>query len=253
MAQSLPGGGGPAALGPSPAEVSQERPDRCGGSRFQLSALRRPLGATGATVVDLLGLERTLTALHQHGHQHFLEAGCHAEGVQSRPVGGTTEPVPLCQIAAVTPSFQEFFENSNPIRVVRFRPLSPPLPHRIQFLFASSTPPIPRVQRDSLPIEALSAILVFALHLQNLQIYIDLDIFCSHPLSPILIQSLQLLLVYLLSKLSPALAYHDKLGSQGLNEWLYHLQIKLSLLGCGEHQPNRADPKYRHRFLSQYR
>ena len=145
MAQSLPGGGGPAALGPKPAEVSQERPDWCGGSRFHPSAVRRPLGVTGATVVDRRGLERTLTALHQHGHQQFFGAGCRAEGVQSRPVGGTTEPVPLCQIAAVTPSFQEFFENSNPIRVVRFHPLSPPLPHRIQFLFASSTPPIPRV------------------------------------------------------------------------------------------------------------
>jgi len=38
--------------GPRPAEVSQEGPDRCGGSRFHLSALRRPLGVTGATVVD---------------------------------------------------------------------------------------------------------------------------------------------------------------------------------------------------------
>ena len=119
--------------------------DRCGGRRFQLSALRRSLGATGATVVDGLGSERTLAALHQHGHQQFFGAGCRAEGVQSRPVGGTTDPMPLCQIAAVTPSFQEFFQNSNPIRVVRFHPLSPPLPHLphlLQFPFASSTSPI---------------------------------------------------------------------------------------------------------------
>ena len=101
--------GRPAALGPSPAEVSQERPDRCGGSRFQLSALRRPLGATGATVVDLLGLERTLTALHQHGHQQFFDSGCRAEGVQSRPAGGTTEPVLICQIAANHPITKELF------------------------------------------------------------------------------------------------------------------------------------------------
>lgn len=100
FATSLPGGGGPAALGPRPAEVSQEGPDRCRGSRFQLSALGRPLGATGATVVYDLGSERTLTAIHQHGHQHFFDAGCRAEGVQSRPVGGTTETVLICQIAA---------------------------------------------------------------------------------------------------------------------------------------------------------
>jgi hypothetical protein len=100
FATSLPGGGGPAALGPRPVAVSQEGPDRCGGSRFQLSALRRPLDATGATVVDGLGLERTLTALHQHGHLQFFDSGCRAESVQSRPVGGTAEPVLICQIAA---------------------------------------------------------------------------------------------------------------------------------------------------------
>jgi len=70
------------------------------GSRFQLSALRRPLGATGAMVDDGLDLGRTLTALHQHGHQQFFDAGCRAEGVQSRPVEGTAEPVLICQIAA---------------------------------------------------------------------------------------------------------------------------------------------------------
>lgn len=132
------------ALGPSPVEVSQERPDRCGGSRFQLSALRRPLGVTGATVVDLLGLERTLTALHQREHQQFFDTGCRAEGVQSRPFGGTTEPVLICQIAANHPITHEFLQDPNPIRVVRFHPLPPPIPHRIQFLFASSTPLTPR-------------------------------------------------------------------------------------------------------------
>ena len=115
------------------------------GAGFSCPLLRRPLGATGATVVDLLGLERTLTALHQHGHQQFFGAGCRAEGVQSRAVGGTTEPVPLCQIAANHPITHEFLQDPNPIRVVRFHPLPPPIPHRIQFLFASSTPPIPRV------------------------------------------------------------------------------------------------------------
>ena len=134
-----------AALGPRPAEVSQEGPDRCVGSRFLLPALRRPLGATGASVVVGLDLERTLTALHQHGHQQFFGAGCRAEGVQSRPIGGTTEPVPLCLIAGNHPITHEFLQNANPIRVVRFHPLSPPLPHRLQFPFASSTPPIPRM------------------------------------------------------------------------------------------------------------
>ena len=112
------------------------------GSRFQLSALQRPLGATGATVVDGLDLERTLAALHQHGHQQVFGAGCRAEGVQSRPVEGTTDPMPLCQITTATSSFQEFFQDSNPNRVVRFHPLSPPLPHLLQFPFASSMSPI---------------------------------------------------------------------------------------------------------------
>ena len=104
-----------AALGPRPAEISQEGPDRCGEEEVAaacsaasasdpsatagrgplqatplkrqrqsptLSALQRPLGATGATVVDGLGSERTLAALHQHGNQQFFGAGCRAEGVQ---------------------------------------------------------------------------------------------------------------------------------------------------------------------------
>jgi len=111
MAQSLPDGSGPAALGPRPAEVSQEGLDRCGGSRFQLSALQRPLGATGATVVYGLGSERTLTAIHRHGHQHFFEAGCRAEGVQSRPVEGTAEPVLIYQIAANHTSLKNSSKN----------------------------------------------------------------------------------------------------------------------------------------------
>lgn len=96
-------------------------------------------------VDDGLDLERTMTALHQHGHQQFFGAGCRAEGVQSRPIGGTTEPVPLCLIAGNHPITHEFLQNANPNRVVRFHPLSPPLPHRLQFPFASSTPLIPLV------------------------------------------------------------------------------------------------------------
>jgi hypothetical protein len=85
--------GRPAALGPRPAEVSQEGLDRCVGSRFQLPAFAAALGCHWRHGCRPLGLERTLTALHQHGHQQFFSAGCRAEGVQSRAVGGTTEPV----------------------------------------------------------------------------------------------------------------------------------------------------------------
>lgn len=35
-----------------------------------------------------LGLRRGLTLLHQHLHQHFFDAGCRAEELQSRPVVG---------------------------------------------------------------------------------------------------------------------------------------------------------------------
>ena len=94
--------------------------DRCGGRRFQLSALRRPLGATGATVVVGLDLERTMTALHQHGHQQFFGAGCRAEGVQSRPVCGTTEQVPLCQIASNHPSLTNSFRTQIPFALSVF-------------------------------------------------------------------------------------------------------------------------------------
>jgi hypothetical protein len=83
------------------------------GDQVQLSALQRTLGVTGTTVVYCLGSERTLTALHQHGHQHFFEAGCHAKGVQSRPVGGTAEPVLIYQIAANHTSLRNSSKNQN--------------------------------------------------------------------------------------------------------------------------------------------
>ena len=40
---------------------------------------------------------------------------------------------------------KEFLQKANPIRFVRFHPLPAPLPHRIQFLLAFSTPLVPRV------------------------------------------------------------------------------------------------------------